>query len=66
MFDKTKRKIVFTVVFSLLALIIATMTTVYVSNLIATRGRQEETLRTYVEGYSLNNDLIRQENSDEE
>ena len=56
MFDKTKRKIVFTVVFSLLALITATMTTVYVSNLIATRGRQEETLRTYVEGYSLDGD----------
>ena len=56
MFDKTKRKIVFTVVFSLLALIIVIMTTIYVSNLIATRNRQEEMLNTYVERYSLDND----------
>ena len=56
MFNKTKRKIVFTVVFSLLALIIITMTTIYVSNLIATRDRQEGMLATYVERYSLDND----------
>lgn len=54
MFDKTKRKIVFTVIFSLLILLIVTMTTIYASNIIATRNRQEEMLKTYVERYSLN------------
>ncbi len=53
MFNKTKRKIVFTVVLSLLSLIVVMMTTVYLSNLISTRGRQEEMLKTYVERYSL-------------
>ena len=56
MFNKTRRRIVFAVVFSLLALIIVTMTTVYVSNVIATRKRQEEMLKTYVEQYSLNDE----------
>ena len=55
MFNKTKRKIVFTVVLSLLTLIIATMTTIYLSNVIATRSKQKETLETYVERYSLYN-----------
>ena len=54
MFGKTKRKIVFTVVFSLLALIFAIMTTIYLSNLIAAQKRREEMLETFVERYSLN------------
>ena len=52
MFDKTRRKIVFTVVISLLTLLIVTMSTIYLSNLIATRQRQEDILKTYLEQYS--------------
>lgn len=43
----------FTVVFSLLALMAVTLTTIYVSNRIALRRENEETLRTYVERYVL-------------
>ena len=55
MFGKTKRKIVFTVFFALLALIIVTMSTIYVTNLVSARGRQEDMLKTYVEQYVLEN-----------
>ena len=51
MFRKTKLKIVFTVVFSLLALMIVTLTTIYLSNRIAIRNENDEMLRTYLELY---------------
>ena len=53
MFRKTRRSIIFTVVFSLLALMTVTLTTIYLSNRIAMRHENEEMLRTYVERYSL-------------
>ena len=53
MFNKTRRKIVFTVVFSLLALMIVTLGTIYVSNRIALQKENREMLRTYVERYTL-------------
>ncbi|MBQ9544821.1 MAG: HAMP domain-containing histidine kinase [Clostridia bacterium] len=53
MFDKTRRKIVFTVVFSLLALMTVTLATIYVSNIIALRRENEEMLKTYAERYTL-------------
>ena len=51
MFGKTKRKIVFTVVFSLLALLAVTLATIYLSNRFTMRRENEEMLRTYVERY---------------
>ncbi len=51
MFGKTKIKIVFTVVFSLLALMIVTLTTIYISNRIAIRNQNNEMLGTYLELY---------------
>ena len=53
MFNKTKRKIVFTVVFSLLALMIVTLATIYVSNRIALDSDSREMLKTFVERYTL-------------
>lgn len=53
MFNKTRRKIVFTVVFSLLALMTVTLVTIYVSNRIALQQESEEMLKTYVERFSL-------------
>ncbi len=55
MFNKTKRKIVFTVVVSLLALLLVTLATIYVSNRIAMRHENEKMLKAYVEQYSLDN-----------
>ncbi len=54
MFNKTKRRIFFTVVFSLLALMLVTLATIYVSNRIALQRENEEMLRTFAERYSLN------------
>lgn len=54
MFKKTKRKIVFTVVFSLLSLLVITLGTIYVSNRIALQKENEEMLETYANRYSLN------------
>ena len=51
MFNKTRRKIVFTVVASLLALLLVTLATIYVSNRITMRRENERMLRTYVELY---------------
>ena len=51
MFGKTKIKIVFTVVFSLLALMIVTLTTIYLSNRIAIRNQNNEMLGMYLELY---------------
>ncbi len=51
MFNKTRRKIVFTVIISLLALLLVTLATIYLSNRIAMRHENEEMLRTYVEIY---------------
>ena len=53
MFNKTRRKIVFTVVFSLLALMIVTLATIYVSNRIALQRENEKMLQTYVERFTL-------------
>lgn len=53
MFNKTRRKIVFTVVLSLLALMAVTLTTIYVSNRIALERESKEMLKTYVERYTL-------------
>lgn len=53
MFNKTRRKIVFTVVFSLLALMIVTLATIFVSNRIALQRENEEMLKMYAERYSL-------------
>ncbi|MBO4770560.1 MAG: HAMP domain-containing histidine kinase [Clostridia bacterium] len=53
MFNKTRRKIVFTVVFSLLALMLVTLTTIYVTNRIALDRESREMLRTFAERYTL-------------
>ena len=53
MFGKTKRNIVFAIVFSLLALMIVTLTTIYLSNRVALLRENEEMLKTYVERYAL-------------
>ena len=53
MFDKTRRKIVFTVVFSLLTLMIVTLTTIYLSNRMAINRESCEMLKTYAERFSL-------------
>ncbi len=53
MFNKTRRKIVFTVVFSLLTLMAVTFATIYLSNRLALQRENEEMLKTYVDRYSL-------------
>ncbi|MBQ7653025.1 MAG: HAMP domain-containing histidine kinase [Clostridia bacterium] len=53
MFNKSKRKIVFAIVFSLLALMTITLVTIYVSNLLTIQKENEEMLRTFTERYSL-------------
>ena len=53
MFNKTRRKIVFTVVFSLIALMIVTLTTIYISNRISLDRDSREMLRTFAERYTL-------------
>ncbi|MCR5457684.1 MAG: HAMP domain-containing histidine kinase [Clostridiales bacterium] len=53
MFNKTIRKIVFTVVFSLLALMLVTLTTIYVSNRITLDNDGRRMLQTFAERYSL-------------
>ena len=55
MFNKTRKKIVFTVVFSLLVLMAVTLSTIFLSNRIAIQRENEEILRAYVDRYSLNN-----------
>ena len=52
MFVKTKRRIVFAVVFSLLVLMTVTLTTIYVSNRAALDRESGEMLRTYAERFS--------------
>ncbi len=51
MFNKTKRKIVFTVVLSLFVLMAITLSTIYVSNRLAIRRENEGLLRIYAEQY---------------
>ena len=53
MFNKTRRSIVFTVVFSLLALMTVTLATIYISNRIALQNENEEMLKWYVQRFSL-------------
>ena len=52
MFDKTRRRIVFTVVFSLLILMTVTLATIYLSNRGVLQSMNEEMLRTYAARYS--------------
>ena len=52
MFRKTRRKIVFAVVFSLLMLMTVTLTTIYLSNRIALDRESAEMLSMYAERYS--------------
>ena len=54
MFHKTKRRIVFAVVGSLLALMAVALTTIFVSNHLALQRENREILQTYVERYTLN------------
>lgn len=51
MFDRTKRKIVFAIVLSLLALMSVTLATIYISNRIDMQRQNDEMLKTYVERY---------------
>lgn len=51
MFNKTKRRIVFAIVLSLLALMTVTLATIYISNKIDMQRQNEEMLKTYVERY---------------
>ncbi len=53
MFDKTRRRIVFTVVGSLLVLMAVALTTIFVSNQLALRRENKEMLQTYVERFTL-------------
>ena len=53
MFSKTKRRIVFTVVFSLIVLMLVTLATIYVSNHISLDRDNSEMLRMYTERFSL-------------
>ena len=53
MFHRTRRKIVFTVVFSLFALMTVTLTTIYLTNRAVLDRESREMLRTYVERFSL-------------
>ena len=53
MFNKTRRKIVFTVVLSLLALMAVTLGTIYFSNRAALRRESENILNAYVERFAL-------------
>lgn len=52
MFNKTRRKIVFTVVFSLVILLFVTLSTIYISNRIAVERDSMGMLRTYADIYS--------------
>ncbi|MBR3289363.1 MAG: HAMP domain-containing histidine kinase [Clostridia bacterium] len=54
MFRKTRKRIVFTVVLSLLILLTVTLTTIYLSNRIALRHEHENMLNAYIERYTLN------------
>lgn len=56
MFKKTKRKIVFAIVFSLLILMAVTLSVIYLSNRIALRHENEAMLEMYVERYTLDSD----------
>ncbi len=52
MFNKTRRKIVLTVVLSLVTLMTVTLATIYVSNRLSIRRENEETLATFVRRYT--------------
>ncbi len=51
-FGRTRRRIVFTVVFSLFVLMAVTLTTIYLSNRMAIRRENEEMLRAFAERYT--------------
>ena len=52
MFNRTKRKILMTVVCSLMALLTVTLTTIYLSNRIVMRRENEMMLKSYTERYN--------------
>lgn len=52
MFNRTKRKILLTVVCSLMALLTVTLTTIYLSNRIVLRRENEMMLKSYTERYN--------------
>lgn len=52
MFNKTRKRIVFTVVFSLLVLMTVTLLTIYVSNRIVLDRESREMLKTYADRFS--------------
>ena len=54
MFNKTRRRIVLAIVLSLVALMVVTLATIFISNRLAAERENFEMLRTYVERYSLN------------
>lgn len=54
MFNKTRRKIIFTVVISLFLLFAVTLTTIYLSNRFTIQRDKEEMLKTYVDRYDDN------------
>ena len=53
MFNKTRRRIVFTVVFSLIALMAVTLTTIYISNRLSLDRDSREMLKTFAERFTL-------------
>ena len=56
MFNKTQRKIVFAIVFSLMALLMVTLTSIYIFNYMSIQRENKEMLQTYVERYALENE----------
>ncbi len=54
MFNKTRRKIIITVVASLMALLLVTLTTIYLSNRFVLRRESEEMLKSYSQRFNLN------------
>ena len=52
MFDRTRRKIVFNVVFSLIVLMAVTLATIYVSNRAVLQSENEELLKKYADRFS--------------
>ena len=53
MFNKTRKRIVLTVVLSLLALMTVTLTTIYLFNRVSLNARNAEMLRTYAERFMI-------------
>lgn len=65
MFSKTKRKIVLSIVLSLLTLLIATLASILISNKISLSRQNTEMLKEYTAAYSLENQAQKTEIGDE-